>query len=114
MLTDERRASLLAYCKLTEFEGDQEVLALLETFYGAAVGYLAQAGISPPPKGTARRAQYDLCVNYLVLDSWENRETAYVGTVTVDNPAFRQMLTQLKLTEPGNVSNSNTSPGEEA
>lgn len=114
LLTDERRASLLAYCKLTEFGDDQEVLALLETFYGAAVGYLAQAGISPPPKGTARRAQYDLCINHLVLDSWENREVAYTGTVTVDNPAFRRTVTQLKLTEPGNVSNSNTFPREEA
>ena len=100
-LTEERRTSLLAYCKLTEFGDDQEVLALLETFYGAAVGYLAQAGISPPPEGTPRRAQYGLCVNYLVLDSWENRETAYVGTVTVDNPAFRRMVNQLKLTEQG-------------
>lgn len=99
ILTDERRASLLAYCKLTEFGDDQEVLALLEGLYLAAVGYLAQAGISPPPEGTGRRAQYDLCVNHLVLDGWENRETAYVGTVTVDNPAFRRMVNQLKLTE---------------
>lgn len=114
LLTDERRASLLAYCKLTEFGDDQEVLALLETFYGAAVGYLAQAGISPPPKGTARRAQYDLCINHLVLDSWENREVAYTGTVTVDNPVFRRIVNQLKLTEPEDVSNLDTSSGKEA
>lgn len=99
MLTEERRASLLAYCKLAEFGGDPEVLALLDTFHGAAEGYLAQAGIFPPPEGTPRRAQYDLCINYLVLDSWENRETAYVGTVTTDNPAFRRMVEQLKMTE---------------
>lgn len=99
MLTDERRASLLAYCKLTEFGDDPEVLALLEGFSLAAEGYLAQAGVSPPPAGTGRRAQYDLLVNHLVLDSWENREAAYVGTVTVDNPVFRRMVNQLKLTE---------------
>ena len=63
MLTEERRASLLAYCKLAEFGEDPEVLALLDTFHGAAEGYLAQAGISPPTEGTTRRAQYDLCIN---------------------------------------------------
>ena len=99
MLTDERRASLLAYCKLTEFGDDPEVLALLEGFSLAAEGYLAQAGVLPPPEGTARRAMYDLCVNRLVLDHWDNREAAYVGTVTVDNPVFRRMVNQLKLTE---------------
>ena len=53
MLTDERRASLLAYCKLTEFGDDPEVLALLEGFSLAAEGYLAQAGVSPPQIGRA-------------------------------------------------------------
>ena len=114
MLTDERRASLLAYCKLTEFGDDQEVLALLETFYGAAVGYLAQAGVSQPSAGTARRAQYELCVNYLTLDFWDRRDTALNSTVIVDNPVFRRLITQLKLTEPAVVSNLDTLPGEEA
>ena len=36
-LTTERRAALLAYCKLTEFSEDPEVTALLETLYGAAL-----------------------------------------------------------------------------
>ena len=107
-LTEERRASLLAYCKLTEFGDDQEVLALLETFYSAAVGYMTQAGVSPPPEGTARRAQYDLCINYLVCDSWDNREVSYVSTVVADNPVFRRIVTQLKLTEPKNVSKLDT------
>lgn len=99
MLTDDRLASLLAYCKLTELGADPEVQALIPVFFHAAAGYLAQMGVTPPPEGSDRQAQYDLCVNYLVLDSWENRETAYVGTVTVDNPAFRQMVNQLKWTE---------------
>lgn len=99
-LTDERLESLLAYCKLTEFRDDPEVQALIPVFFSAAEGYLDQAGISPPAEGTTRRAQYDLCVNHMVLDSWENRETAYVGTVTADNPVFRRMVNQLKLSEP--------------
>lgn len=114
MLSDERRASLLAYCKLTEFGDDQEVLALLETFHGAAEGYLAQAGVSLPPEGTPRRAQYDLCVNYLVLDFWDRRDVSITGTAVSDNPVFRRMITQLKLTETGNVSKLDTSDGEEA
>ena len=113
-LTEERRATLLAYCKLAELADDPEVQALIPLFFSAAVGYLVQAGVSPPEEGTARRAQYDLCINYLVLDSWENREAAYVGTVTADNPAFRQMVNQLKLTEPRDVSKPDTSSGKES
>ena len=96
-LSDARRASLLAYCKLTEMADDPEA-ALLETFYGAAAAYMAQAGVSEPEEGTARRSQYDLCVNHLVLDSWDKREVSVSGT-SGDNPAFRRMLNQLKLTE---------------
>lgn len=97
-LSDARRASLLAYCKLTELADDPEVAALLETFYGAAAAYMAQAGVSEPEEGTARRSQYDLCVNHLVLDSWDKREVSVSGTAG-DNSAFRRMLNQLKLTE---------------
>lgn len=103
MLSNERRAALLAYCKLTEFGDDQEVQALLETFYSAAEGYMMQAGISPPPEGTPRRAQYDLCVNYLTLDFWDRRDMSIVSTVITDNPAFRWMIMQLKLTEGRNL-----------
>ena len=98
-LTEERRAALLDYCKLTELADDPEVRTLIPLFFSAAEGYLAQAGVSLPAAGTPRQAQYDLCVNYLVLNFWDNRDTSYTGTVTVDNPAFRQMVNQLKLTE---------------
>lgn len=114
MLTDERRVSLLAYCKLTEFGDDPEVAALLEGFYDAAEGYMAQAGVSPPKEGTSRRAQYDLCVNYMVCNAWDNRDVTYVATVVADNPVFRRMVTQLKLTEPREVSKPDTPTGEEA
>lgn len=107
-LTEVRRAELLAYCKLTEFAEDPEVEALIGTYYGAAAAYMAQAGISEPPEGTPRRAQYDLCVNAMVLDSWDRREISVSGTVS-ENPAFRRVMNQLKMTE--NVSNLDTSEG---
>lgn len=94
-------ASLLAYCKLTELADDPEVQALIPVLYESAVGYLANAGVSQPLPGTPRAAQYDLCVNYLVLDAWERREVTITGTITADNPAFRRLINQLKLTEPG-------------
>ena len=107
-LTEARRAELLAYCKLTEFAEDPEVEALIGTYDGAAAAYMAQAGISEPPVGTPRRAQYDLCVNAMVLDSWDRREISVSGTVS-ENPAFRRVMNQLKMTE--NVSNLDTSGG---
>lgn len=100
-LTEARRAALLAYCKLTELADDPEVEALIPPLYEAAVGYLEGAGINVPEPGTARAAQYDLAVNYLTLDGWERREAAITGTMVADNPAFRRLLNQLKLTEPG-------------
>ena len=110
-LTDERYTSLLAYCKLMELEGDPEVQSLIPLFFSAAVSYMAQAGISQLAEGSPRRAQYDLCVNRMVLDSWERRDAAITSTVVTDNPAFRQMINQLKLTEPRDVSNLDTSGG---
>ena len=107
-LTEAQRAELLAYCKLTEFAEDPEVEALIGTYYGAAAAYMSQAGISEPPEGTPRRAQYDLCVNAMVLDSWDKREISVSGTVS-ENPAFRRVMNQLKMTE--NVSNLDTSGG---
>ena len=100
-LSDERRETLLAYCKLTELADDPEVQALIPVLYDSAVGYMAGAGISQPMEGTPRAAQYDLCVNYLVLDAWERRETTITGTIVADNPTFRRLINQLKLAEPG-------------
>lgn len=98
-LTEERRASLLAYCKLTELADDPEVAALIPLLYEAAVGYLANAGVAPPPPGTHRAAQYDLCVDHLVLDAYERREVI-AATAVLDNLAFRRLICQLKLTGP--------------
>ena len=96
-LTEERKAALLAYCRLTE--PTQEEILTLEALYDAAVGYLEEAGVALPPEGTSRRAQYDLCVNFMVLRDFDVREAEVTGTIQ-DNPAFRRLMTQLKLTEP--------------
>lgn len=97
VLTEERRTALLAYCRIED--PTQEELLTLEGLYDAAVGYLEQAGVAQPQEGTPRRAQYDLCVNFMVLRDFDQRDAQVSGTVT-DNPAFRRLLNQLKLTEP--------------
>lgn len=97
-LTEERRTALLAYCRIED--PTQEELLTLEGLYDAAVGYLEQAGVTQPREGTPRRAQYDLCVNYLALDGYDRRDMTITGTIVNENPAFRRLLNQLKLTEP--------------
>ena len=97
-LSKERKAALLAYCRIDALEEGEE--KLLEGLYVAAAGYLAQAGISEPPAGTPRRAQYDLCVNYLVLDGWDRREMTITGAIAAENPVFQRLINQMKLTEP--------------
>lgn len=91
----ERMARLLAYCRIDELGPGED--ALLEDMVLSAVNYMAQAGISEPAEGTPRRAQYDLCVNALVLDAWDHRGSQ--GASLAENQAFRRMLNQLKWTE---------------
>ena len=97
-LSEARRASLLAYCRVED--PTEEELLTLEGLYDAAVGYLAQAGVAQPEAGTPRRAQYDLAVNFMVLRDFDLRDATITGTIVNDNPAFRRLITQLKLTEP--------------
>ena len=97
-LSEDRRASLLAYCRLTELQDDPEVQALIPALYEAAVGYMAGAGIHVSESDTTRAALYDLCVNAMVLDGWERRETTITGAVVSVNPMFRYYLNQLKWT----------------
>lgn len=89
----ERLIEIAAYCRV---EADD---AELPGFVDAAAAYLANAGVSEPEDGTARFAQYLQCVKYLALDLYDRRDAAVDGTLG-DNPAFRRMLNQLKLTEP--------------
>lgn len=96
-LSEERLAQLMAYCRIDVLaEGE---LALLETFFNAAVGYLDGAGVAAPAEGTARRGQYDLCVNYLVLDYYDHRDIPATNAAAAENPAFRHLINQLKLTD---------------
>ena len=68
--------------------------------YDSAVDYMTNAGVEAPDAGTPRAAQYDLLVNSLVLDAYDQRAVSITGKLVTDNPAFRRALTQLKLTEP--------------
>lgn len=104
-LTDERRRALAEYCRVDDDD------PLLDGFFAAAAGYMETAGVHEPDSGSPRAAQYDLCVNYLVLDMYDRRDVSFAGTVVADNPAFRRMMNQLKLSEP--VSNSGTGSEEE-
>lgn len=95
-LSEARLAGLLAYCRIEEADGwEREVLELL---FDSAAGYLSAAGVAEPPEGSPRRAQYDLCVNYLVLDAYDRREALLNTGQAAENPVFRRMLNQLKLT----------------
>lgn len=68
---DAVKNRLMAYCRIDALEEGEELL--LQGLYEAAVSYMEQAGISEPETGTPRRAQYDLCINYLVLDGYRRR-----------------------------------------
>jgi hypothetical protein len=105
-LTDERLAELLAYCKLTELSDDPEVELLIPSYYEAAVDYMEDAGIRQPVN-TGRLAKYNLCVNAMVLDLWEHRDTKE-PTAVAENPVFRRYINQLKQTEPVSYSDTGT------
>lgn len=102
---DEVKSRLMAYCRIDTLEDGDDLL--LQGLYEAAVSYMEQAGVSEPEEKTPRRAQYDLCVNYLVLDGYDRRDVTITGTIVSDNPMFRRMLNQLKMSEPA-VSESDT------
>ena len=99
----ERLSEIAAYCRVETDDAE------LPGFVDAAAAYLANAGVSEPDDGTPRAAQYLQCVKYLTLDLYDRRDTAVEGALG-DNPAFRRLLNQLKLTEP--VPESDTDSGE--
>lgn len=101
---DAVKSRLMAYCRIDALEEGEELL--LQGLYNAAVSYMEQAGVSEPKEDTPRRAQYDLCINALVLDGYDQRGAQVEGSVS-DNPQLRRMIVQLKLTEPA-VSDSDT------
>jgi hypothetical protein len=95
-LTESRREELLSYCRLDELtSADSD---LLDRIYLAAVSYMDAAGVREP-EDDLRRASYDLCVNYLVADAWDRRSREDATTFH-ENRSFRQLLNQLKHSEP--------------
>lgn len=103
--SDTVKTRLMAYCRIDTLEEGDE--ALLREFYAAAVSYMDQAGISEPKEATPRHAQYDLCINAMVLDSWDHRDMKEPVNQVTENAAFRRRLNQLKFSEPA-VSDSDT------
>ncbi len=103
--SDTVKTRLMAYCRIDTLEAGDE--ALLREFYDAAVSYMDQAGISDPKEATPRRAQYDSCINAMVLDSWDHRDMKEPVNQVTENAAFRRRLNQLKFSEPA-VSDSDT------
>ena len=107
-----RLTALIRYCHLTEFAEDEEVKADLSAFYNAAIQYMDNAGVPQPSKPNPL---YDLCVNSLVLQWYDNmrRNTGADGNTDdgTEPPGFRRILNQLKVTSI-NVSDSDTFIGE--
>lgn len=97
-LSEARRARLMAYCRIDELGPGEDVV--LEGMYLSAVEYLAGAGVGEPDPGTGRRANFDQAVDAMVLDAWDNRGSQTAGVAMQENPAFRRLINQLKLTEP--------------
>lgn len=109
-MPEERRLAIMAYCRINEDELEPGEMYLFDAMCEAAVGYMTQAGVSEPAEGTPRRALYDLCVNSLVLDSWDRRDVSFVGTSSSENVVFRQRLNQLKFTEPAGAWQTASAP----
>lgn len=92
--TEARLASLLAYCRV--LEPTEEDKAVILAAYTAAVAYLEGAGVPEPEAESALRPGYDMCINYLVLDTYDHRD-AKEERAAQENSAFRHRLNQLKL-----------------
>ena len=76
-IPENKRPALLAYCRIDAPEPEE--LALLDVLYDSAVAYMTQAGVTAPADGTPRAAQYDLCVNAMVLDAYDQRSVSLPG-----------------------------------
>ncbi len=113
-LTEEELAEARAYMRVDEGPeavlDDAQVERVVRSCVRAARAYLAGAGVSLPPAGTNRRAEYDVVCHALALARYDTRN-ALSESALLENPVFRRMLNQLKMTEPP-VSNLDTG-GEE-
>ena len=104
-MDEARRETLMAYCRIDELAPGEDMI--LEDMYLDAVSYLADAGVTEPEEA-GRKARYDMLVNAMVLDAWDNRGTQMAVAQTVENPAFRRKLNQMKLTQPVPISGTGT------
>lgn len=93
------RIEALLYCKLDEDLEMSNDSRTFDTCFQSAINYLDGAGIPFPAPETSsdRVAQYQMCLNVLTLDAWDRRAATISGSVS-ENPSFRRMLNQLKLT----------------
>ncbi len=93
-ISPEELESAKNYMRVDGDEEDEIVYALVQ----AARVYLANAGIDPPAPQSPQRRLYDLAVWSLALGYYERRDPA---SGAGENPALRQIINQLKLTEKG-------------
>ena len=108
-LTEQRKALLLAYCRLDPDDLSREEHLLLEEFYASAMDYMEDpCGVSVP-SAAGRLAAFDRIVNAMVLDAWETRGAQTNGFTPTENPAIRREINRLKETEP--VSDLDTGTG---
>lgn len=108
-MTEQRKALLLAYCKIDPGDLSKEDHALLEEFYAGAIDYMEDSCGVSVPRAEGRLATFDRVINAMVLDAWENREAQTNGFTPTDNPAIRKDINRLKETEP--VSDLDTGTG---
>jgi hypothetical protein len=92
-MDDARKEALKEYCHLDDLSDADELQ--LEAFYYGAVSYMEDAGIQKP-SDNKRLAKYDLVVNALVNDAWDNRRSTVTGQL-FENPAWQRMKNQLKF-----------------
>ena len=89
---------LVIYCRIDDPVSPEDAL-LLEDIYNAAIGELASQGVEEPEAGEKnipRRALFNRCVDYLVLNMWDLR-AAVVDKAMVENPAFTSKMNRLRL-----------------
>jgi len=97
-LSETRLAALVSYVRPDDPQNPAD-LALLERFFHAAVGYLADSGVSDSDTDKTRQARIDLVVDAMVLDMYEHRDLKEPAAAVEENRTLRRMINQLKLTE---------------
>lgn len=93
-MDEKRKASLMAYCHLEDLDAEESLL--LESMYDGAVAYMAGAGVPTPAEDDPWQPTYDLVVNALVNDAWDNRRSTVTGQL-FENPVWNRMKNQLKF-----------------